>query len=163
MGSSRNSGPSLGPQYSTAPLSKDLKRVPSLDNYPYIYIYIYIYIYPSHVIVGLPLLGWWFPSILCSRRAQSYQDIFSEMCSRDFSVGCYTHRPLSSSFWGLLYRILNISHKKELLRGLWVASTSIQKNPCDPIGSAWNHGTSFGRNGPNPTKLKVASGSGFRV
>ena len=25
-----------------------------------------------------------------------------------------THRPLSSSFWGLPYRILNINHKKEL-------------------------------------------------
>ena len=31
-----------------------------------------------------------------------------------------THRPLSSSFLGLPYRILNTSHKKELLRGLWV-------------------------------------------
>ena len=31
-----------------------------------------------------------------------------------------THRPLSSSFLGLPYRILNISCKKELLRGLWL-------------------------------------------
>ena len=31
-----------------------------------------------------------------------------------------THRPLSTSFLGLPYRILNINHKKELLRGLWV-------------------------------------------
>ena len=31
-----------------------------------------------------------------------------------------TRRPLSSSLWGLPYRILNISHKEELLRGLWV-------------------------------------------
>ena len=31
-----------------------------------------------------------------------------------------THRPLSSSFWGLPYRILNINHKQELLRGLRV-------------------------------------------
>ena len=31
-----------------------------------------------------------------------------------------TYRPLSSSFLGLPYRILNINHKKELLRGLWV-------------------------------------------
>ena len=31
-----------------------------------------------------------------------------------------THRPLSSSFLGLPYRILNMNHKKELLRGLWV-------------------------------------------
>ena len=33
---------------------------------------------------------------------------------------CSTHRPLSSSFLGLPYRILNINRKKELLRGLWV-------------------------------------------
>ena len=32
-----------------------------------------------------------------------------------------THRPLSSSFLGLRYRILNINHKKELLRDLWVS------------------------------------------
>ena len=34
-----------------------------------------------------------------------------------------THRPLSSSFLGLPYRILNINHKKELLRGLCVSVT----------------------------------------
>ena len=34
-------------------------------------------------------------------------------------LGC-THRPLSSSFLGLPYGILDINHKKELLRGLWV-------------------------------------------
>ena len=33
-----------------------------------------------------------------------------------------THTPLSSSVLGLPYRILNISHKKELLRGLWVVT-----------------------------------------
>ena len=33
-----------------------------------------------------------------------------------------THRPLSSSFLGLPERILNVNHKKELLRGLWVES-----------------------------------------
>ena len=39
----------------------------------------------------------------------------------------FTHRPLSSSFLGLPYRILNINHKKELLRGLWagVSTASI--------------------------------------
>ena len=31
-----------------------------------------------------------------------------------------THRLLSSSFWGLPYRIPNMNQKKELLRGLWV-------------------------------------------
>ena len=35
-------------------------------------------------------------------------------------VNWVTHRPLSSSFLGLPCRILNISHKKALLRGLWV-------------------------------------------
>ena len=42
-----------------------------------------------------------------------------------------THRPLSSSFLGLPYRVLNINHKKELLRGLWVG----QQYPCLPSGS----------------------------
>ena len=37
----------------------------------------------------------------------------------------YTHRPLSSSFLGLPYRILNINRKKELLRGLWVPSNIV--------------------------------------
>ena len=32
----------------------------------------------------------------------------------------FTHRPLSSSFLGLPCRILNINHKKKLLRGLLV-------------------------------------------
>ena len=32
-----------------------------------------------------------------------------------------SHRPLSSSFWEVPCRILNIDHNKELLRGLWVA------------------------------------------
>ena len=32
----------------------------------------------------------------------------------------YTHRLLSSSFLGLLYRILKTNHKKELLWSLWV-------------------------------------------
>ena len=38
--------------------------------------------------------------------------------------GCLgiSHRPLSSSFLVLPYRILNIYHKQELLRGLWVGS-----------------------------------------
>ena len=37
----------------------------------------------------------------------------------EYFLNC-THRPLSSSFLGLPYRILNISHQKELLGGLWV-------------------------------------------
>ena len=35
-----------------------------------------------------------------------------------------THRPLSSSFLGVPDRILNINHKKEQLRGLWVSGPS---------------------------------------
>ena len=42
----------------------------------------------------------------------------------DFS-GC-THRLLSSSFWGLPHRNLNIDHKKELLRSLWVVQQLVQ-------------------------------------
>ena len=38
-----------------------------------------------------------------------------------FHHGVTTHRPLSSSFLVLPYRILYINHKKELLRGLWVS------------------------------------------
>ena len=37
-----------------------------------------------------------------------------------------THRPLSSSVLGLPYRILNINHEKELLRGLWVMLTRLK-------------------------------------
>ena len=37
-------------------------------------------------------------------------------------AGIITHRPLSSSFWGLPSRIPNMNHEKELLRGLWVES-----------------------------------------
>ena len=39
-------------------------------------------------------------------------------------------------FWGLPYRILNVNHKRELLRGLWVLATSEgRKNsgPCFPM------------------------------
>ena len=35
----------------------------------------------------------------------------------------FSHGPLSSSFLGLPYRILNMNHKKELLRGLRVEDT----------------------------------------
>ena len=37
---------------------------------------------------------------------------------RSSGLRANTHRLLSSSFLGLPYRILNINHKKELLRGL---------------------------------------------
>ena len=38
-------------------------------------------------------------------------------------------RLLSSSFLGLPYRILDIIHRKELLRGLWVSSIDTTKEP----------------------------------
>ena len=41
----------------------------------------------------------------------------------------FTHRPLSSSFLGVPYRILNINHKKELLRGLWVGPRDLGSRP----------------------------------
>ena len=35
--------------------------------------------------------------------------------------------PSVAPFWGLPYRILNVIHKKELLRGLWVGmQTALQ-------------------------------------
>ena len=37
-----------------------------------------------------------------------------------------TQRPLSSSFWGLPCRILNINYQKELLRGLWVMGLRVK-------------------------------------
>ena len=37
--------------------------------------------------------------------------------------------PLSSSFWGLPFRILNINHKKVLLRGLWVGAYACALSP----------------------------------
>ena len=43
-----------------------------------------------------------------------------------------THRPLSSSFLGLPYRILNINHKEELLRGLWVAVREVLQPDAQP-------------------------------
>ena len=42
----------------------------------------------------------------------------------------YTHRPLSSSFLGLPYRILTMNHKKEQLRSLWADTTN--PNPLTP-------------------------------
>ena len=40
---------------------------------------------------------------------------------QDPETGIATHRLLSSSFLGLPYKILNINHKKQLLRSLWVS------------------------------------------
>ena len=43
------------------------------------------------------------------------------------SIGA-THRPQSSSFLGLPYRILNMNPKRELLWGLWLESIYININ-----------------------------------
>ena len=45
-----------------------------------------------------------------------------------------THRPLSSSFLGLPERVLNINHKKELLRGLWVGQEALN-SPALPAST----------------------------
>ena len=48
----------------------------------------------------------------------------------DLGLGS-THKPLSSSFLGLLFGILNINHKKELPRGLWVGCIgALSQQPC---------------------------------
>ena len=51
--------------------------------------------------------------------------------------GLYTHRLLSSSFLGLPYRILNMNHKKELLRSLWVMQRIFRPS------FFWNPGSEF--------------------
>ena len=48
-----------------------------------------------------------------------------------------THRPHSSSFWGLAYRTLNMNPKKELLWGLWVKHTLI-KTFKPPTPKPWS-------------------------
>ena len=40
--------------------------------------------------------------------------------SRSQGSGLVGLRVFGGSFWGLPYRILNMNHKRELLRGLWV-------------------------------------------
>ena len=42
---------------------------------------------------------------------------------------CTIHRPLSSSFLVLPYRILNIKRNKELFRGLWVYTADMCQGP----------------------------------
>ena len=46
-----------------------------------------------------------------------------------------THRLLSSSFLGLPYRILNMNHKKELLRSLWVVPRPTWLRPSTSRGA----------------------------
>ena len=47
------------------------------------------------------------------------------------SFGRKQNNRLSSSFLGLPYRILNMNHKKEILRGLWEgSSSSVNRRPC---------------------------------
>ena len=53
-----------------------------------------------------------------------------------------THRPLGSSFLGLPSRILNINHKKELLRGLWVGLRVSPRLSRQPEGFGSRAGTS---------------------
>ena len=48
--------------------------------------------------------------------------------------GKLTHRPQSSSFLGLPYRVLNMNPQKELLWGLWVEKTLQQRLRVDRLG-----------------------------
>ena len=57
------------------------------------------------------------PPRLCSRSTASWRSTWTQVWALKLGL---THRPLSSSFLGLPYRTLNINHKKELHRGLWV-------------------------------------------
>ena len=54
-----------------------------------------------------------------------------------FNLICILYpEALSSSFLGLPYRILNINHKKELLRGLWVVTEACFAFTLWPEGEA---------------------------
>ena len=48
----------------------------------------------------------------------------------------HTHRPQSSSFLGLPYRIVNMNPKKELLWGLWVNTNRHTRAPSRLPGPA---------------------------
>ena len=50
--------------------------------------------------------------------------------ARKVHTAVSTHRLLSSSLLGLPYRILNINHKEELLRSLWVSCTPLDGKVC---------------------------------
>ena len=68
-------------------------------------------------------IGWFFGAPPCILNAQSGRGALGLSRAGRWEVGGgveYTHRLLSSSFLGLPYRILNMNHKKELLRSLWV-------------------------------------------
>ena len=61
-----------------------------------------------------------FPRFLPNLSQNESHNAVSSDFVLDLTCKPYTHRPLSSSFLGLHCRILNMNHKKELLRGLWV-------------------------------------------
>ena len=69
---------------------------------------------------------------------RSFREAFCRACFVKHTFGTVCDKsPLSSSFLGLPCRILNINHKKELLRGLWVwtmsgfcGSRPRNKRPC---------------------------------
>ena len=63
--------------------------------------------------------------LLTSRTASGWPRSFGRSRSFGVFLGA-THRPLSSPFLGLPYRILNINYKKELLRSLWVGLVGLK-------------------------------------
>ena len=64
---------------------------------------------------------------------------------------------LSSSFLGLPYRILNINHKKQLLRGLWVDLRSIA---FEAGGLGWSRASSRASKEPS---IVFGSGTAERL
>ena len=72
----------------------------------------------------------------------------------------FTHRPLSRSFWGLPYRILNIDHKKELLRGLWVTQAKHIMKRLDQDPGREKALAALGRSGTSGSSPQVGEGGG---
>ena len=64
-----------------------------------------------------------------------------------------TQRLHSSSFLGLPCRILNISHKKELLRSLWVSPVVLQSSMNLRAGRFWGLQSQNRKNPEPPTPI----------
>ena len=91
-----------------------------LNTHTHIYIYIYVYtfciLYISFCLVGI---GYSLVVTTRTTREDSYSVVRpSRIAKQEREV--YAYRLLSTSFLGLPYRILNMNHKKELRRSLWV-------------------------------------------
>ena len=75
------------------------------------------------VVVGVVFVAAAFVSVVAERPGRAWSSLSS---AKNTNYMCYsTHRLHSSSFLGFPYRILNTSHKKELVWSLWVETLTV--------------------------------------